>query len=126
MKTISIFLALVNALLAGLLIASSLSPAEFGPGQLWWFLTKMAAAVTVILVGLITWVGCARSANPGLMALCSLFLVALGVGTAVWTYHLALMTGNPEFHMVIYGGSLSVQGMASMFGFGGDARSAAG
>ncbi|HSA99044.1 MAG TPA: hypothetical protein VLG46_10345 [Anaerolineae bacterium] len=125
MKTISIFLALVNALLAGLLIASSLSPIELGQAQVWWLVIKIVAAACVILIGIITWLGNVHSANLGLMALCSLFLVALGAATVVWTFHLALVTGDMEFHMIIYGGSLAVQGMTSLFGFAGDVRSVA-
>jgi hypothetical protein len=86
---------------------------------------KIAAATLVILIGVITWLGSAHAANPGLMALCSLYLVALGAATVVWTFHLALVAGDIEFHMVVYGGSLAVQGMASLFGFAGDARSMA-
>ncbi len=125
MKTISMFLALVNTLLAGLLIASSVSPAGFNRAEVWWLVTKIIAATCVILIGVITWLGSARSANPGLMALCSLFLVALGAATVVWTFHLALVTGDMEFYMIAYGGSLAVQGMSSLFGFAGDSRSAA-
>ena len=125
MKTISIFLALVNTLLAGLIIASSLSPAEFSQARVWWLATKIIAATCVILIGVITWLGSTHSTNPSLMALCSLFLVALGAATAVWTFHLALTTGDMEFHMIVYGGSLAVQGMASLFGFAGDSRSVA-
>jgi hypothetical protein len=122
MKTISIFLALVNTLLAGLIIASSVSPAEFSQGHVGWFAVKVGAAVCVILIGTITWLGCVRSANPGLMALCSLFLVALGAATAVWTVHLALATREMEFHLLVYGGSLAIQGLASLFGFVGHLR----
>lgn len=125
MKTLSIFLALVNALLAGLLIASSLSSVELSQVELWWLLMKIAAATIVILIGVITWLGSARAIHPSWMALCSLYLVALGAATIVWTFHLALVTGDMEFHMVIYGGSLAVQGMASLFGFAGDSRSVA-
>jgi hypothetical protein len=117
MKTISIFLALVNSLLAGLILAFSLSPTELYQTETWWSLTKMAAAVSVILIGVLTWLGSARSPSAGLMALCSLFLVALGAATVVWTFHLALVSGDREFYMLLYGGSLAVQGMASLFGF---------
>lgn len=122
MKTTSFFLALVNSLAAGLILAFSLSPVELHQTAVWWSLTKVAAAASVALVGVITWLGGARSANAGLMALCSLFLVALGAATVVWTFHLALVTGDLEFYMIVYGGSLIVQGMASLFGFAGDAR----
>jgi hypothetical protein len=122
MKTVSIFLALVNALLAGLILAFSLSPTEIRQTQAWWSLTKVTAASSVILVGLLTWLGSARRLSLGLMALCSLFLVALGAATGVWTFHLALVSGDIEFYMVLYGGSLIVQGMASLFGFAGESR----
>jgi len=125
MKTISIFLALVNALLAGLILASSLSPTELGQVEIWWLFTKIAAALAVILIGGLTWLGSARPVHAGVIALCSLFLVALGAATVVWTLHVALVTGDIEFHLVIYGGSLAVQGMASLFGFAGDPRSMA-
>lgn len=122
MKTISIFLALINTLLAGLLLAFSLSPTEIEQAKTWWLLTKTAAASSVILAGVLTWLGGARSIRAELMALCSLFLVALGAAIAAWTFHLALVSGDMEFHMVVYGGSLAVQGMASLFGFAGESR----
>jgi len=122
MKTISIFLALINSLMAGLVLASSLSPSEIGQAPLWWLFTKIAAASCVILIAAITWLGSARPLSPGLMPLCSLFLVALGAATTVWTFHLAIVTGDMEFHMIVYGGSLIVQGMASLFGFAGEER----
>jgi len=122
MKTISIFLALVNLLMAGLILAFSLSPTEFSQAAMWWSLTKITAAFSVILVGVLTWLGSTRTISPALMSLCSLFLVALGAATIVWTFHLALVTGDMEFYMILYGGSLIVQGMASLFGFTGDSR----
>jgi hypothetical protein len=122
MKTISIFLALVNSLLAGLILAFSLSPTEISQTEAWWSLTKVTAASSVILVGMLTWLGSARPLRAGLTALCSLFLVALGAATIVWTFHLVLVSGDIEFYMVLYGISLAVQGMASLFGFAGDSR----
>ena len=123
MKTVSIFLALINSLLAGLILAFSLSPTELQQTASWWSLTKMTVAGSVILVGMITWFESARSTSAVLMALCSLFLVALGAAIVAWTFHLALVSGDMEFYMVIYGGSLAVQGMACLFGFAGDSRS---
>ena len=125
MKTISIFLAWVNALLAGLLIASSASLTGLSWVEIGWLVTKIAAAVAVMLVCVITWLGSVRPVRAGLIPLCSLFLVALGASTAVWTLQLALVTGDMEFHMIVYGGSLAVQGMASLFGFAGDAGNVA-
>jgi hypothetical protein len=56
------------------------------------------------------------------MSLCSLFLVALGAATVAWTFHLVLVTRDMEYYMVVYGGSLIMQGIASLFGFAGDGR----
>jgi len=117
MKTISIFLALVNSLLAGLLIALSLSAGEIQQAAVWWSLTKVLAGLLVIAIGLLTWFGSIGNIRAGLMALASLFLVALGAATVVWTFHLGLLTGDMEYYMVVYGGSLMMQGAASLFGY---------
>ena len=122
MKTFSIFLALVNALLAGLILAFSLSPTELAQAKAWWSLAKVTAASSVIFVGGLTWLGSVRALRTGLMALCSLFLVSLGVATMVWSFHLVLVSGDMEYYMVLYGGSLALQGMASLFGFADDSR----
>jgi len=123
MKTLSIFLALVNSLLAGLVLAFSLSPTEMAQAEAWWSLTKVTAAFSVISVSVLTWLSSARALRAGLMALCSLFLVSLGVATIVWTFHLVLVSGDMEYYMVLYGASLAMQGMASLFGFATDSRS---
>ena len=122
MKTISIFLALVNSLLAGLILAFTLSPTEMTQTAAWWSFAKIVAACTVILVGMLTWLGSARTISQGLLSLCSSYMVALGAGIIVWTFHLALVSGDLEFYMIVYGGSLITQGMASLFGFAGDSR----
>lgn len=116
MKTISIFLALVNSLLAGLLIMFSLSSSEIQQVQSWWLLTKLLAGLSVIVIGVLTWVGSVGSVKSSLMALASVYLVALGAATVVWTFHLALVTGDMESYMIVYGGSLFVQGIAILFG----------
>ena len=116
MKTISIFLALINSLAAGLLIAFSLSASEIRQVAAWWTLMKTLAAFSVIVIGALTWLASMRTVRPGLMSLGSLLLVALGAATIVWTLHLALVTGDPEYYMLVYGGSLIVQGASSLFG----------
>ena len=122
MKTISIFLALVNSLLAGLVLAFSLSPTEIRQTEAWWSLIKVTAASSVAIIGLLTWVGSARPMRAGLMPLCSLLLVALGAATVVWAFHIALVSGDIRFFMVLFGGSLAVQGIASLFGFANESR----
>jgi hypothetical protein len=122
MKTISIFLALVNSLLAGVLLLISLTGNEVHQAEFLWLLTKSLAAVGIIIIGIFTWLGAMRTLNPGLMAVGSLFLIVLGTATTVWTFHLVLVTGDMEYYMVVYGGSLMMQGMASLFGLGDESR----
>lgn len=124
MKPVSIFLASINSLMAGLILAFTLSPTEppQAETETRWSLTRAAAAASVILVAPITWPGRARRASGTRMSLCSLFLVALGAATIVWTFHLALVTGDTEYYMFLYGGSLIVQGAASLLGFSEEAR----
>ncbi|MGZ9222492.1 MAG: hypothetical protein ACXW4Q_10320 [Anaerolineales bacterium] len=115
MTTISIFLALINALVAGLLIAFSLSGSEIRQAEAWWTLLKTLSAVSVIVIGVLTWLASMRTVRPGLMSLGSLFLVGLGAATIVWTLHLALIAGDVEYYMLAYGGGLILQGVASLF-----------
>jgi hypothetical protein len=120
MKTISIFLALVNSLLAGLMLASAFSPAGISRAAAGWAFLKIVTASLVILVGVLTFLGSAHENHSGLIAVCSLFLTALGAAIIVWTFHLELVSGDLEYHLIVYGGSLIVQGMASLFGFVGN------
>ena len=117
MKTLSVLVALVNSLFAVLLIAASLSGSEIRQAPAWWSLTKVLAALSVIVISILIWSRRMRSFSPSLVFLCSLFLVALGAATAVWTLHLGVVSGDMEFYMIAYGGSLMVQGAASLFAF---------
>jgi hypothetical protein len=119
MKTLSIFLALVNSVIAGLLIAASLTGSELRDAAAWWLLTKLFAGLVVILIGGFTWLVGMRVRGPGVLALASLLLVAIGAATIVWTIHLSILSGDMEYYMVMYGGSLMLQGMTSMLGFAG-------
>lgn len=116
MKTISILFALVNSLMAGLVIAFSLSSSEIRDVAPLWLATKVLAGLAVIAIGGLTWLAGTRPVRPSLILLAGIFLVALGAATALWTLHLALVTGDMEGYMVVYGGSLGLQGMATLWG----------
>jgi len=122
MKTVSIFLSLINSLLAGVILLASLTGNELNEATLLWLLIKVFAALGIILTGVLTWIGILSAVRPGLLALSNLSLVALGAATAVWTLHLAIVTGDMEYYMVLYGGSLMMQGAASLFGFAEESR----
>ena len=116
MKTISILLALVNSLAAGMVIAASLPAIQIlRPASSLWNATKVAFSVVIITVGILTWVAAARVTSPGLILLAGLFLVALGTACAVWTIHLALISGHLKDYMFFYGGSLMAQGTSSIW-----------
>ena len=120
MKTISMFLALINSLLAGLLITFLVTSVDFHMSVTLWSAFRIMLASSVIAVGILTWIHAFGSIHPGPLALGSLFLVAIGPATVVWTFHRAQMTGNIEFHMLIFGGSLFVQGFSLLFGISQD------
>jgi hypothetical protein len=122
MKTVSIFLSLINSLLAGVMLLASLSGNEFHAAAMLWSLIKVLAAVGIIGTGVLTWIAISSSVRPELLALSSLSLVALGAATAVWTFHLAMVTGDMEYYMILYSGSLMMQGAASLFGFAEESR----
>ena len=116
MKTVSIFLALINSLFAGLLIAVDLSYHGFLQGTWWWSLLKLSAAGMIIIVGVCVWLSEMGVLSSGPVSLGGVFLIALGPATIVWAVHVALTTGTIEFHMAVYGVSLMVQGLASLIG----------
>ena len=124
MKTISIFLALINSLLAGLLITFLITSMDFQISAALWSAVRLFIASSVIVVGVLTWLNAMRSIHPGMLAISSLFLVAVGASTIVWTFHRAQVTGHMEFYMILYGGSLFTQGFSLLFGMT-EGRSAA-
>jgi len=123
MKTISILLALVNALFAGILLAYSLSSIELHESSTVWLLTKSLAALSVIVIGVLTWLVSTRTMNMAPLLIGGLYLVVVGAVTIVWTYHLAIISGDMEYYMIFFGGSLMMQGVASLLGFGAEQTS---
>ena len=128
MKTISILLALMNSLGAGLVVAASLPAIQIlRPATSIWNATKVMASVAVITAGVLTWIAAGRiTINPYLVLLTGLFLVSLGTASAVWTIHLALVSGAIKDHMFLFGGSLIAQGSASIWNLLAAGRTAAG
>lgn len=116
MKTVSIFLALLNSLFAGFLILLDLSYNGLGSGSLGWSFLKLSAASSIILIGISAWMGEMGLLRPAPILLGGLFLIALGPATLVWAVHVALTTGHLEFHMAVYAVSLMAQGLASLLG----------
>ena len=116
MKTISMFLALINSLLAGLLITFLISSPDFQTAAPWWSVLRILVALSVIVIGLLTWMDSIVRVHTSLVVSGSISLVAIGAVTVVWTFHRAQMTGDMEYYMIVYGASLFVQGIALLFG----------
>lgn len=123
MKTISIFLSLVNSITAGILLILTVSSQEVQHIQIVWLFAKVTAAAVVMVIGALTWFGGARVAQTGLLPVSSLLLVALGAATTVWTFQRGITTGDMEYYMMWYGVSLFLQGVTSLIGFAGETKS---
>lgn len=116
MKTISILFALVNSLATGFVLTASLPAIQIlYPASSLWNMTKVISSMAVIVVGVLSWIAAGRATNPNLMMLAGLFLVMLGTASAVWTIHLALISGNIKEHMFLFGGSLLTQEASSLW-----------
>jgi hypothetical protein len=116
MKVLSILLALVNSLVAGLLLLSCISVSNLHPDGFAWLVVRVATGVLVILTGLLTFRDGTRGISPDKMLLAGLLLVLLGTGSAMWGLHLSIVSGDVKNAMILFGGSLVMQGIASILG----------
>jgi hypothetical protein len=117
MKTVSIFLALINSLLAGLVLTYNLSISRLYDVSMFWLLIESLADLSIIMIGMFTWFACMKAIYSGLVLISGLYLVVLGAVSIVWTYHLAVLSGHIEYYMAIFAGSIMAQGLASLLGF---------
>ena len=116
MKVLSILLALVNTLAAGMVLLSCVplsSPSRDGLG---WLATRVATGVAVIVIGALTFRDGAKPLGPGVMLMAGLALILLGTGSAMWGLHLSILSGDVKNVMILFGGSLVLQGIASVTG----------
>lgn len=118
MKVISILLALVNSLIAALVLLSCMSVTSLGWNELGWLAVRVATGATVIAIGFLTFRDGVQSIGPGKMLMAGLLLVLLGMGSVMWGLHLSIMSGDVKNVMLLFGGSLVLQGIASVVGLG--------
>jgi len=118
MRVISIFLALINSLLAGLLITFLVSSTDYKTSTALWSGVRIFLASSIIFIGVLSWIAMVVPIRPVLLVLGSLFLVALGPATMMWAFHKASMTGHMEYYILIYGASLFIQGCSLLLGLG--------
>ena len=116
MKVLSILLALVNSLMAGLILLSCISVSNLRWNGIGWLAVRVMTGVLVILTGILTFRDGAQSIGPGKMLMAGLSLVLLGTGSVMWGLHLTLVSGDIKNVMILFGGSLVLQGIASIVG----------
>lgn len=116
MKVLSILLAVVNSLVAGLVLLSCVSVSNLSWDGLGWLAVRVATGVLVILAGILTFRDGTQGIGPGKMLVAGLLLVLLGTGSAMWGVHLSIVNGDIKNVMIFFGGSLVLQGIASIVG----------
>ena len=122
MKVLSILLALVNSLMAGMVLLSCISVSNLRWDGLGWLAVRVATGALVILVGILTFRDGAQAIGPGKMLMAGLLLILLGAGSAMWGVHLSIVSGDVKNVTILFGGSLVLQGIASVVGLAGELR----
>ena len=112
MKVISILMALVNTLTGGLLILSCVSASET-PG---WITLKIGAGILAIYFGIVTFKDSVQPISHNHIMLGGLFLVIVGVSAVAWGIHWSIITGDLKNTVLLFGGSLFMQGLSSVLG----------
>ena len=120
MKVLSILLALVNSLAAGLVLLSCVSVSNLSWGGLGWLAARVATGALVILTGVLTFRDAAQPIGLGKMLMAGLILILLGVSSTMWGVHLSIISGDVKNVMILFGGSLVLQGIASVVGLAQD------
>jgi len=115
-KVLSILLALVNSLVAGVILLSCISVSNLHWNGIGWLAVRVASGVLVILTGILTFRDGMDPIGPGKMLMAGLSLVLLGTGSAMWGLHLSILSGDVKNVMILFGGSLVLQGIASIVG----------
>jgi hypothetical protein len=116
MKVLSILLALANSLVAGLVLLSCISVSNLSRDGLGWLAARVTTGMLVILAGILTFRDGTQGVGPGKMLIIGLLLVLLGTGSAMWGVHLSIISGDIKNVMILFGGSLVLQGIASVAG----------
>jgi hypothetical protein len=116
MKVLSILLALVNSLVAGLVLLSCISVSNLNWDGLGWLAVRVATGVLVILTGILTFRDGVQPVGPGKMLMAGLALLLLGTGRVMWGLHLSIVSGDVKNVMILFGGGLVLQGIASIVG----------
>ena len=81
-----------------------------------WLGARVVTGALVILSGALIFRDGMQPLGPGKMLVAGLTLILLGVSSAMWGVHLSIVSGDVKNVMILFGGSLVVQGIASVIG----------
>ncbi len=112
MKVVSILMALINSLTGGLLILSCISASE----SLGWITLKTGAGIIAIYFGILTFKDSIQPIRQSRILSAGLFLVIVGVSIVAWGIHWSIISGDIKNTVLLFGGSLFMQGLASVLG----------
>jgi len=115
-KVFSILLAMINSMLAVMVLLSCISVSNLSWDGLGWLTVRVVIGILVILAGIITFRDGAQPIGPGKMLATGLLLVLLGAGSTMWGVHLSIISGDVKNVMILFGSSLVLQGIASVIG----------
>jgi len=105
-------LAFINSLIGALLILSCVSAGE----ALGWIAFKTGAGILAIYFGILTFKDSIGISRQNRMLLSGLFLVVMGVSALAWGIHWSIISGDMKNTILLYGGSLFIQGLTSILG----------
>jgi len=116
MKVLSFLLSMVNTLVSVLILLSCVSKKYLHWVALGQIAGRVITASFVLLIGVFTFCDGMRPLRPEKLLIGGLILILLGASCTVCGIYLTINTGDLKLVFLIYGGSLLVQGIASIGG----------
>ncbi len=112
MKVISILLAFLNSIFGALLILSCISASE----TLGWITTKTGAGILALYFGILTFKDAVQPISHSRMLLNALLIVIISISALMWGIHWSISSGDIKLTLLLFSGSLFVQGLTSILG----------
>jgi hypothetical protein len=77
---------------------------------------KSGAGIIAIYFGILTFKDSVQPISQNRILLGGLFLVIVGVSAKAWGIHWSIISGDMKNTVLLFGGSLLIQGLASVLG----------
>ena len=116
MKVLAFLLSVMNSSVSGLILISCMSKYNLHWAALEHISGRLLTGSLVILIGLLTILDGLRPLRPEKLLVAGLLLFLLGATCTLWGLHLTLLSGDLKKAFILYGGSLAIQGIATIWG----------